>query len=197
ALAAGLALLAIIIGIPTPQSPANAVQTAAVHPSAGTQAPVPAAPAASSGSLVMQGRLSHPFVSPGASDVFLAVDLTGIEVPGAERSPVNLALVIDRSGSMSGYKLEQAKAAAKHLVRQLRDKDRLAIVHYGSDVRALPSAQATASSREKMIAWIDAIRDEGGTNIGEALGAARDRLVSRQRGFQVSRMDLVRGCQPT
>jgi len=178
AIAGALALLAIIVGIPTPQ-------------------PVPLAPAASGGSLTMQGRLSHPLVSPGASDLFLSVDLAGIEIPGAERSPVNLALVIDRSGSMGGYKLEQAKAAAKHLVRQLRDKDRLAIIHYGSDVQALPAAQATAGNRERMIAWIDAIRDEGGTNIGEALMAARSHLSGAQSEFKVSRMILISDGQPT
>jgi Ca-activated chloride channel family protein len=183
AIAAGLALLAIIAGIPVPQSgPKTDSSTAQANPG---------------NSLAMQGRLSHPVVSPGASEIFLAVDLSGFQLPGAERSPVNLALVIDRSGSMSGYKLEQAKAAARHLVRQLRDPDRLAIVHYGSDVRTLPSAQATASGREKMIAWIDAIRDEGGTNIGAALSAAQGQLAGAQSDFKVSRMILISDGQPT
>jgi len=44
---------------------------------------------------------------------------------------LNLALVVDRSGSMRGQKLADAKRAARELVLRLQAGARLALVHYG------------------------------------------------------------------
>lgn len=66
-----------------------------------------------------------------------------IEVEGAERirqsdrMPLNLAIVLDRSGSMSGAKLEQAKQAAMMLVDQLDRDDVLSLVVYETEVDVL------------------------------------------------------------
>jgi Ca-activated chloride channel family protein len=145
----------------------------------------------------MASRLSHPYIVQGSSDVFVTVDLTGAEIPGSKRTPVNLALVIDRSGSMSGYKLQQAKQAARHLVQQLRDEDRLAIVHYGSDVKSLPSLPATAANRERMLQYVEGIWDEGGTNIGAGLSAGQTHINVGRREYQVNRLILISDGQPT
>lgn len=190
--AAALAALAIAIGTPSLRPNADP------HPIA--VAPPDAAPstAPSNGSLKLQARLSHPVLSPGKNlDVFMSIDLGAVEIPGADRSPVNLALVIDRSGSMHGHKIEQAKSAARHLVSQLTEKDRLTVIQYGSDVRSFPATQATPGNREKMVQFIDEIRDEGGTNIGAALLAASDHLARSQSEFKVSRAILISDGQPT
>jgi Ca-activated chloride channel family protein len=151
----------------------------------------------SNGSLTMTGRLSHPFVSLGHQDVFATVDLVAVDVPGKQRAPVNLALVIDRSGSMSGFKLNQAKQAARQLISQLSPTDRLAIVHYGSDVKSLDGMLATPSNKEKMFAYIDGIWDDGGTNIGAGLTTGRDLLLSARNEFKVNRLILISDGQPT
>ena len=151
----------------------------------------------SNGSLTMTGRLSHPFVSLGHQDVFATVDLVAVDVPGKQRAPVNLALVIDRSGSMSGFKLNQAKQAARQLISQLSPTDRLAIVHYGSDVKSLDGMLATPSNKEKMFAYVDGIWDDGGTNIGAGLTTGRDLLLSARNEFKVNRLILISDGQPT
>ena len=46
------------------------------------------------------------------------------------RTPVQIAIVIDRSGSMSGDKIENTKLAVARFIRSLRPEDRVALVTY-------------------------------------------------------------------
>ncbi len=190
AVAGVLALLALVVGLPRTSGPSTTpvVETPIVTPQQQT---------ASNGSLSLTTRLSHPFVNVGSNDVFLAADIKAVEVPGKTRSPVNLALVIDRSGSMSGFKLNQAKQAARQLVSQLRPEDRLSIVHYGSDVKAMEGVYATPENRDRLLAYIDGIWDDGGTNIAAGLTTGRDLLLRAKSDFKVNRIVLISDGQPT
>jgi Ca-activated chloride channel family protein len=149
------------------------------------------------GSLSMTGRLSHPFIAPGTSDVFATLDIEGVKVPGAARAPVNLAVVIDRSGSMAGAKIAAARAAALKLVDLLDEHDRLAIVQYGTDVRVVSASFATPENKERMRRSIAGIVNEGGTNTGDALVAGRAQLETARSDFRVNRLILLSDGQPT
>ncbi len=199
--AAGLALVAVVLGLPSkpaaPPPPPKVETTAAHLPPEPPKVTAPAPAVASNGSLKMKTALSHPYVGTGRSDVFLTVDMNAVTIPGERRAPVNLALVIDRSGSMAGVKLARAKQAARALLEQLGPEDRLAIVHYGSDVRALPAAHVDEASRARMRRYIDGIFDDGGTNIGAGLQAGRRQLASALGQFKVNRLVLVSDGQPT
>jgi Ca-activated chloride channel homolog len=149
------------------------------------------------GALSLVGKLSQPTLLQGTSDVFATFDVSAVDVAGSQRAPVNLALVIDRSGSMSGNKIKQARNAALRLVDLLEERDRLSIVHYGNDVRAFSSALATPENKLKMQKYIRGIVDEGGTNIGEGLEAGQLQLAKAQSDFKVNRLILLSDGQPT
>ncbi|MFO1030893.1 MAG: VIT and VWA domain-containing protein [Planctomycetota bacterium] len=82
-----------------------------------------------------------------------------------------VTLVLDRSGSMAGRKLEQAKAAALQVLEGLADGEGIQILDYGNDVAAA-FAQPVAKDKDSLArarAHLDAIRPHGGTNIHDAL----------------------------
>jgi Ca-activated chloride channel homolog len=68
--------------------------------------------------------------------------------PRAGRLAVNLGLVLDRSGSMSGEKIERAREAAVRAIQSLRPEDRFSVVAYDNEVEVvMPSALATSEAR--------------------------------------------------
>jgi len=90
---------------------------------------------------------------------YLRTALTGFDLPGERgRAPLNVAIVIDKSGSMQGTKIEQAKAAARAALAQLRDDDIVAIVAYDDTVEVLvPATKASdRASIERGIARLSA-----------------------------------------
>ena len=182
ALAAGLALLALVLG----REPLPSFLDLGSHPTK-----------SSGRALSLDARLSNPILGPSTREVFASLELTGATLPDQARRAVDFALVLDRSGSMAGEKLASAKEAARSLVRQLRDSDRLTLVHYGSDVRVFPARFATSENKEALLRDIDGIVDDGGTNMSGGLVAARDALRSASGRSAVKRMLLLSDGEPT
>ena len=83
-----------------------------------------------------------------------------------ERAPLNIALVIDASGSMGGGKLEAAKAAALGLVNRLTPRDHLTVVSFASDVVVhLDAVAVTPDALIRIHAEISSLRTRGQTNL--------------------------------
>ncbi len=80
--------------------------------------------------------------------------------------PLNLALVIDRSGSMNGVKLDFARRAALHVIDLLDESDRLALVAYDDEVnRIFPSVRLTPENRADLRKAVQGITSGGSTNL--------------------------------
>ena len=86
----------------------------------------------------------------------------------------DLVAVIDVSGSMSGEKIAQAKAALTQLIGGLRETDRFRLVAFSGGVRRYASGwtSATGANRSDAANWIRSLEAEGGTNIAGALTEA-------------------------
>jgi Ca-activated chloride channel homolog len=76
------------------------------------------------------------------------VALDGLRLPRpSDRAPVNLALVIDRSGSMTGDKMAKAREAALEAVRRFAPDDLVALVVYDNEAETLVPAQRVGDGR--------------------------------------------------
>ena len=108
-----------------------------------------------------------------APSVHALVRLRGASLDKTEASrvrPVNLALVVDRAGSMQGQKIIDARDAALQMLERLRDGDRVAVVSYSSDVRVdIPTTVIDADSRTLVKNAIYRISAGGNTNLGGGL----------------------------
>jgi Ca-activated chloride channel family protein len=188
-----LALGAGIAGLPRPKDTTHTQAPPAEAPPGVVRPPV----TAHQGALTLEGKLSGASVRTGPSEAYALFTVRADKLPAQQRMPVNLALVIDRSGSMRGQKLTDARRAARMLVERLEPGDRLALVHYGSDVRVFPSELMTAEARERMLAFVDAIEDQGATNLSGGLEAGAEALRPHVRDFRVSRIILLSDGEPT
>ncbi|MBM4395810.1 MAG: VWA domain-containing protein [Deltaproteobacteria bacterium] len=108
--------------------------------------------------------LDTPYVLAGRwQKVFLKVGLTGAPLePAARRPPANVAVVLDRSGSMSGEKIVKAREAALTVADRLGGDDILAVVAYNHGVQVLVPA-TKLSDRADVRRRIEALFAAGNT----------------------------------
>lgn len=82
------------------------------------------------------------YAADTAPNAVIKVAVKAPPIHSPDRPPLNLAIVLDRSGSMSGDKIEHARLAAIEAVRRLGPEDRFALVTYDSEIETvLPSQQ--------------------------------------------------------
>jgi Ca-activated chloride channel homolog len=130
--------------------------------------------------LVGTSVLTH---APGGEDGFY---MLLVSPPASETEtsvPRDLTLVVDVSGSMSGTKLEQAKAGLLQALGAMRPADRFRLIAFSSTVRHFRDGftPATGSNLAAARSFVDGLGAEGGTNIAGALDAALDATPDPER----------------
>lgn len=95
--------------------------------------------AAQASQVTLSVAMSNPVLkSDEKQTAFLKVGLNGFKMPvTSRRAPVNVALVLDKSGSMNGRKIAEAKQAAIQAVRRLNADDIVSVVVYDTTVEVL------------------------------------------------------------
>ena len=112
--------------------------------------------------------------APGGEDGYFMLLLAPAAAEAGTSGPRDLTVVVDVSGSMSGTKLEQAKAALEQALGTLGSNDRFRLIAFSSAVRRFREDFVPAS-RDNLTAareFVDGLSAEGGTNIAGALDAA-------------------------
>jgi Ca-activated chloride channel family protein len=108
------------------------------------------------------------------------------------RQPTDLIVILDRSGSMTGDKIEQARAAVRELLAQLGDQDRFALVTYSDGSRTeIALAPVSDSARAQWSARLGEIAAEGGTNMSSGIDAGLALIEHARVAGRVPRAILI------
>jgi Ca-activated chloride channel family protein len=124
---------------------------------------------------------------PAKDGFFLLMISPKVNIDEKDRIAKDVVFVFDTSGSMSGEKMEQAKAALKFGVNSLGDRDRFNIIAFSGEEHLLKGnlIEASASARKTALSFIDGLRAEGGTNINDALVAGFRQFQSSDRAAMI------------
>jgi len=114
---------------------------------------------------------------------FLLLASPQIKAKASERTAKTVIFVVDRSGSMSGKKIEQVKDALKFVLNNLGEEDTFNIVAYDSSVEAFrPELQRyDDKTRKAALGFVEGIYAGGSTNIDGALSAALNMIQDAGR----------------
>lgn len=120
---------------------------------------------------------------PGKDGFFLMLLAPKSDIGEQERIAKDIVFVLDTSGSMSGEKIDKARAALKFGVESLAARDRFNIISFSGEEHLMKAALVTADGAGKQagLKFIENLRAEGGTNINDALLAAFKQFQSSDR----------------
>jgi Ca-activated chloride channel homolog len=141
--------------------------------------------------LRVEGRLGHArLAARRGEETFVLLNVRADAAARGREARRHLTILIDRSGSMQGRKLQDAITAAQGAVRRLSDGDLVSVIDYSTraSVLVLPSA-VDGEMRERVIAAVSRLGADGDTCISCALDESRAVLAARP-GF-VSRVLLL------
>jgi Ca-activated chloride channel family protein len=144
------------------------------------------------GNLMIEGRMGNAKVARNAAgETFVMLEVRGADGASARGStPVNLALVIDRSGSMKGTRIRNAISAATSAVDRLGDGDVVSVVTFDTRTQVVvPPTTMGQGARERVNAAIRGITLGGDTCISCGIDEALSQLA--QTSGKVSRMLLL------
>jgi Ca-activated chloride channel family protein len=171
----------------TPTTKASEPLTQATCGTAGT----PKANASIGVTSLKAGMSAGKLARGTGGEMYASFEISTGAAPDTSRPALDLALVIDRSGSMSG-RIEHAQAAAVGIVNRLDARDHVSLIQYDDGADTLvPAIAMDAAGKQRLRDAINHISLGGGTNLHGGLELGRDQVIKAVHDQHVSRVILL------
>lgn len=153
-------------------------------------------PSLISGPMKISGQLIQDKILQGSAGmVNLALTLKADDIIDSNEANfrnVDMVIVLDRSGSMKGRKIKNARQAALNLLSALSSKDRFALITYSDGVRQVSNLRNVSDvNRKQLEALIHGVRAGGGTNLGAGLQTGINVLLSANQNGNSGKVILI------
>jgi Ca-activated chloride channel family protein len=153
-------------------------------------------PPLGSGPVTLNGRLIHHKVLQGSDGrVNLALTLQAgerFDPQSDEARNVDMVIVLDRSGSMKGLKINDARQAVLHLLCGLTVRDRFALVTYSDRVQQISGLRhVTADHAKQLKTLVNGIIAGGGTNLSDGLRTGIDAILGAPENGNAKKLILI------
>ncbi len=143
------------------------------------------------GEIQLRQTLARPYlpVTQTPQVAYVLIEIVPTAATAHVQMPVNVAFVLDRSGSMRGNKLRAMQQAVGLALDKLNDEDTVSITIFNHQTSVLVPT-TSASNRRSIMRLVDGIKDEGGTKISRGLYAGLTELSRAPQGRE-SRLVLL------
>src|SRR5712691_8111228 len=151
-----------------------------------------AAPLFAGETLRLKLEPDHDYLLAGTpGEVVVKIDLFAMDhKTKRKRPPLNLSVVLDRSGSMSGAKIEKARQAAMALVDRLGPEDLFSFVTYSDRAELVFPAQEV-EDKEALKRRISRIQPGGSTALYAGVQLGADQVQKHLSGERINRVILL------
>ena len=121
---------------------------------------------------------------------YLLIEIKPTGAVANVQMPLNISLVLDHSGSMSGNKLDNLKEAVKLLLDQMQRDDYLSIVIFDDEVDLI-SPSEPVTDVENLKSLVDKIKHGGGTEMSQGMELGLEEIKKALDPSRLNRMLLL------
>jgi len=145
-----------------------------------------------SSEIKFQAKSGKPFVQANIKQIIpVKISLQGVNLKSAsDRAPINVSLVLDKSGSMEGEKIQQLKEASKLAIDLLNPHDSISLVTYDDQAHVVFAA-SKLNNKNQLTSAINEIKADGSTALYDGVKSGGNQVEKLLQKDKVNRVLLI------